>query len=557
MSITVAQALKVGGLSQGRVLAGARNLDNVIEHVNIIEVLFKSDWMEGWEARNHLLLSTFNIAKDDVDKQRRIIEVFHRNGCAAIVFQQAVLTHLDPATVERAEELGLPLIEIPQSLDYASIITPLVGAILREKTFLLQRSQEIHSRLSQLILGGGGLKAIASVLHELIDRPVAIVDGWGDLLTAEGFDDLENGTILTEPLVRGWEGDDHGEPLWREEKRVWVVPLHSGQPGAVEGGLVVQDLDDGIDEFDWIAVEQAATIAALDLVKQKAVLEAERRLKRDFVEDLLGGHYRSVDAMLARARSLGWDLRHRRVVALVDLNEFEQYYLEHIDRGERHFQRIKERLLRAVQAVVVDRNPDAILADRSDSIVLIPHFEDDIPLSRAHRHMQRLAEVICDQAGVQEEGLAISVAVGGFYDGVEGLCHSYREAQAALSVGLRLARERCILWYDDVAVYALLDTIACEPEAERWLHRTIGRLLAYDREQGTEMVRTLETYFDANQVIKAAAGDLFIHPKTLKYRLCRIEEILGTDPFSGDKQLGHYLATKMARLFLKPQDPAA
>jgi len=554
MGVTVAQALKIGGLSQGRVLAGARNLDNVIEHVNIIEVLFESDWERGWEAKNHLLLSTFNIAKDDPAKQKRVLEVFHRNGCAGIVFQQAIMPHLAPSAVERAEELGLPLIEIPQAVDYASIITPLVGAILREKTYLLQRSQEIHTRLSQVILDGGGLPAIGSVLHRLIDRPVAFIDAWGDLLASDGFEGPGQDALFSEPplvSVDAWGG---GEPLWNDERAVWVVPLLSGQPGEVEGGLVVQDTEEDMDQFDWTAVEQAATIAALDLVKEKAVLEAERRLKRDFVEDLLGGNYQSVEAMLARARSLGWDLRQRRAVALVDLNEFEAYYLSHIERGETHFQRIKERLLRAVRQVVTEENPEAILAEQSDSIVLIPFFGEDTLPTRARRQMQHLIEAVLEEGQTGTDGLAISIAVGGFYDTVEGLCHSYRQAQAALRVGLRLSAGRSIVWYDDVAVYALLDQMGDEPETERWLARTLGRLLDYDRQNNTELVKTLEAYFDSSQVIKVAADELFIHPKTLKYRLRRIEEILGVDPLCGDKQLGFYLATKMVKLLSEPDE---
>jgi purine catabolism regulator len=61
-------------------------------------------------------------------------------------------------------------------------------------------------------------------------------------------------------------------------------------------------------------------------------------------------------------------------------------------------------------------------------------------------------------------------------------------------------------------------------------------------------VKTLEAYFNANQVSQQAARDLFIHPKTLKYRLRRIKEILGIDPFKGDRQLAFYLAAKLTRL---------
>jgi len=311
---------------------------------------------------------------------------------------------------------------------------------------------------------------------------------------------------------------------------------------------VVSDPAGQLDQFDLIAVEQAATIAALNLATQRAVLEAERRLKRDFIEDILGGSYHSVNAISARARSLGWDLLGKRVVALADLNSFEQYYLTHIERGEEHFQQIKEQFLRAVTQVALEHNPQSILVDRSDSIILLPHFEQETVPSQARREIQTLAEAICNRAQEQLEGLTISIAIGGFHDPVGGLRQSYSEAKAALDVGLRMARRQPIIWYDDVALFVLLDRLAAEPETRHWFKQTLGSLLKYDSDNNTQLIKTLETFFDANQILQQAAHQLFIHPKTLKYRLRRIEEILGTDPFSGDKQLSFYLATKLAKL---------
>jgi len=171
MGITVAQALKIEGLSQGWLLAGAQNLNNVIEYVEIIEVPYEPDW----EAENYLA-------------QVRTVEMLANNGCSALVFQPSVIGHLSRAVIQRADELGLPLIKIPESVDYSTIFTPLVGAILREKTFLLQRSQEIHRRLTDLILDGRGLPAIASALSELINRSVTITDAWGNVMAAANLE---------------------------------------------------------------------------------------------------------------------------------------------------------------------------------------------------------------------------------------------------------------------------------------------------------------------------------------------------------------------------------
>ena len=544
MGITVAQALKIGGLSRGRVLAGAQNLDNVIEYVNIVEARCEPYWM----IEKALFLTTFYAVRDDVQGQVCTIEMLAERRCAALVFQKGVLSNLAPEVIQRADEIGLPLIEIPQSAQYPEILGPLTGAILQEKTFLLQRSQEIHRRLTGLILSGGGLAEIASALSALIRHPVAITDAWGSVMAATDFGHVSDAlvdTLAGTPKVRGeW----HSEPLWDAAQRVWLTPVLAGSQETVDGFVVVRDPASQLDRLDLTAVEQAATIAALEIAKRESVQEAERRLKRDFVEDLLGEAYHSVEAISARARSLGWELLHKRTVMVVDLDKFEQYYLTHQEWGEERFQQVKEWLLHATSQVVSERNPQSILVDRSDSVILLPHFESETPPSMARREIEGLAEAICQRAQEQLDELSITVAIGRLCDSVEGLRDSYREAKAALNVARKIARHQPIIWYDDVALYVLLDRLATEPETRRWFEHNLGPLVEYDKNKGTELVRTLETYFDVNQMQQQAAHQLGIHLNTLKYRLRRIEEILGTDPFLVDGQLSFYLATKLAHL---------
>ena len=558
MTITVKQALQIGGLEEGRLLAGEEHLDNIIHHVNILE----APWEPFWQTRDHLFLTSFYAMRDDVPLQVATVKALAENGCAALVFQTGIQEALDPRVIAQADESGLPLIEVAEEIDYPTIITPLVGAITREKTYLLQRSQEIHRRLTGLILSGNGLPAVVDALHELIQRPVAIVNGWGDLLAAAPAHEIEQFQAHQEDLLQAMAQPARQALVWHQTNGRWLAPLAAAEQGEREGFLLVADARQEANKLDLTAIEQAATVASLELAKQRAVRETERRLKRDFLEDMLTGEYRSLETLLARARSLGWDLLHKRAVLLVDLNQFETYYLRHLEEGERHFQQIKGRFLSAVSRVVLEENPLSIVVERSDSIVVMPHFAPETPLTQAQRGAQTLAEKI--HAGLPHipdpqfpiPNPTTSIAIGNFYEEVQGLRHSYQEAAAALEVSKRLSGQPAIVWYEDIALYVLLNRFANQSQVNRWREQTLGRLITYDDNNDTELVKTLETYFDANQNSQQAARDLFIHPKTLKYRLRRIEEIVGIDPFAGDRQLAFYLAAKLTRLHDAENPPA-
>ncbi len=549
MAITVKQALGIGGLRKGRLLAGGQHLDRVIHHVNILE----APWEPFWATKDHLFLTSFYALRDNTPLQVKNIKALAENGCAALVFQKGVQDTLDPLVIKQAEDSGLPLIEVEESIAYPEIITPLVQAISREKTFLLERSQEIHRRLTGLILDGNGLPAIVDALHELIEWPVAIVNSWGDVLASTPIEGIDQSQIDEDDFRQEMARSTRLGLSWHKASGRWLAPLVAGTQGEMEWFVLVWDPQQAANPLDLTAIEQAATVASLELAKQRAVLETERRLKRDFLDDMLTGEHHSVEALLARGRSLGWDLLNKRVVMLVDLNQFEAYYLRHLDEGEEHFQHIKQRFLRGVLRVVVNENPMSIVVERSDSIVVMPHFTAEMPLTQAQRATQNLAEKICASVPETLKELSISIAIGGFYEAVTGLHQSYGEATAALEVNARLAGQPAIIWYDDVALYVLLKRFSDQSEVNRWREQTLGRLITYDQNNDTELVKTLEVYFDANQVSQQAARNLFIHPKTLKYRLRRIEEILGTDPFKGDRQLAFYLAAKLTRLQTKDE----
>lgn len=545
MSLSVAQALKTAGLSNGRLLAGERNLDNVIEFVSIIEAPLEP----AWDIEKTLFLTTFYAVKESLEDQKATIALLAERDCAALVFQSGILDSLPAPVIRLAEKLGLPVIEVPEAVTYPEIIQPLVGAILQEKSFLLQRSDEIHRHLMSLCLAGGGLEAIVTAIQTLVDCPVAIADAWGSLISAAGMD---ADSLPLRGLADSLDASPSlncPKPIYRPEDGAWIMELFPGQSRDSDGYILVQDPTRKLDDLDLVAIEQASVIAALEMAKQRAVLETERRLQRDFIDKLLSDSHLSKDTLLAHAHSLGWDLRDKHMIGIIYLGRMEQLYLHRVGGSDKEYQNVKSRFLKLAAGVMKEDNPAGILLDQSEQIIVLPHFDHGVPLVQVREKIQALAKKISAQTKTMMGDYTIITAFGGYYENVVGLKDSYEEAKAALKVCLKLSLPQEVVWYDDVALYVLLDRIAVQKETLQWFERTLGRLVDYDEANGTSLVRTLEIFFDTNQTLQKAAYRLFLHPKTLKYRLRRIEEILGTNPFSKDQQLNYYLACKLARLF--------
>jgi hypothetical protein len=90
--------------------------------------------------------------------------------------------------------------------------------------------------------------------------------------------------------------------------------------------------------------------------------------------------------------------------------------------------------------------------------------------------------------------------------------------------------------------------LATVPEEVRRAFRAslLGPLLAYDREHGTELVRTLRVFLDCSGSWTKAAEAMFVHVNSLRYRIGRVQDLTGRDLSTLADQAALLLALRLA-----------
>jgi hypothetical protein len=91
----------------------------------------------------------------------------------------------------------------------------------------------------------------------------------------------------------------------------------------------------------------------------------------------------------------------------------------------------------------------------------------------------------------------------------------------------------------------LLLSLLHEEARQAFRGRLLDPLLAYDREHGTELVRTLEVFLRCSGSWTKAAEVMFVHVNSLRYRIRRIEELTGRDLSSLEDQAALLLALRL------------
>lgn len=135
MSITVRDCLRLPTLSLGHVSAGKNGLDNIINHVDVIEFVLEGD---DFATPNTLFITAFHAIRDSADAQCRALYIYKRLGASAVVlFYSGLVVHrLDPKVIQTADELNLPIIELPGNdlgLHYCDVIEEVMESIFIDR----------------------------------------------------------------------------------------------------------------------------------------------------------------------------------------------------------------------------------------------------------------------------------------------------------------------------------------------------------------------------------------------------------------------------------------
>lgn len=84
MAITVREALNIGKLREGIIVAGKGGLDRIIGYVDILEVVDVTSWLREEE----LLLTTGYAIKEKLDLKVRLIEELARKRAAGLIIKK-------------------------------------------------------------------------------------------------------------------------------------------------------------------------------------------------------------------------------------------------------------------------------------------------------------------------------------------------------------------------------------------------------------------------------------------------------------------------------------
>lgn len=512
-ALTIAELLADEVLAGASLVAGRAGVHRTISAVNVMTV----PEIGRWVRKDEFLLATgYPLPRDDEGQVRLLTDLCALGVSGIGVKLDRYLPELSDSIVGAAEELGVPLVVIPEGIRFDDILIRAYTSIVNRQAAALARAQEIHRSFLDISLAGGGLRKLAGQLSALLDEAsVVITDPQGSIVADAGdltpFADLRLLDANTVDVSRlGGNGIHGDEPTGRR----WAArQIRAGN--LRHGFVVVAEASAPFGEFSLVAVDQAAIVAALEVTRDLAVGAVERRFSSNVLFGLITGGESEFAEGASRGATFGWDL-DREVVVLVGRRELPPHAPPPSkERSELADDRAIEFWTSAV------RNQDRAAAAAglgAELVAVLGTVQNPVAVARAIQ-----AEVAQFTQG------QYAIGVSRAYPGSEGIAVAYQEARMALRLGHRVSGPGAITAYGELGLFRLLAQVG-DDELRKFADETLGPLLRLNEPERSEMLRTLEALVEHDMNMAETARHLYYHYNTLRYRLTKLERLLG--PFS-------------------------
>ncbi len=511
--------------------------------VNWVTLLASRDDIASQVERGDLIL-----CPDNVQQEMGKTDVLPFLNKAASLGAAAVVLFLpiDDNVMAKITQLDLPIYIMPDGASLRSVHRAITSFLLDKQNQIGERGMQLYRELTELSRDGEGLPLMAQKVGELTNKIVVIQDKRLEILAIDRpastipVDDARLLSAITEQdelpaVLRNRKAAakatrTHWQQTLFPQQNVarLISPIISGD--RARGYLsIVAPLAD-LDALDIVAVEQGAAAIALEMAKTKAVNQVKNELRGNFLEGILAGTVAPQEIERLAAR-LDHDTDHPHAVMTFKWDE---------ENDVSTLRRIESTLHWLLST---NNRPTLVHVYSGDHVAVFQALRNNEELGAATRLAQRLRT----QLKTDYPDGRLVAGISGPIETLINWPECHQQALQAMEVGQRLRLDE-LVEYGSLGVYRLLGQLDNVPAVNDFCDTVIGPLIVYDREHRSNLVHTIEEYFNHHGNVSQTAEALFIHRNTLLYRLERIQELTAHDLNQADMRLALHLALKLWQL---------
>lgn len=556
MAITVSEILKLYPISRSKLIAGKTGLGKVVKSANIQEVPNVEQWLQGGEV-----LFTAGYAFKEISDLGYFIKAISDSGASAIFFKPGqYLSSIPEEMIRSAEKIGLPLFELPTDIAYMDCILPIFELITKRQVTTLRRTENFYNDLTQSMLRQEGLVGICNILCQATTQDVIIIapSGTGILAKCDANPESDSPNVFTTDIFidfleknintntfRGLKPNS-GNSLSINNKWDFVcVPIHSHNKCVAY--LLLDSNYHEISEVDMIAIEHASSLIALEIIQEQSLIEKEQKIQEKLLEDILMKRYTDEAMLYRRGISMGIDLTKPFVIFTIDPYEFEAFVNNEMrEVSESEVQNLKNKIHNYVYEELHNWRKPKLLLTRSVRIIVF------VSVTKNKSDMDSLNKVLASiltRLNTLHPKLNFNIGISRIKNSFKSASEAEKESLLAVTcVNTQQNQSNGIINFDDLGALRFLIELSDSESMRDFYQEHIKVLLEYDEKHDSDLLKTLECYFDCNKNYRETADRLYIHKNSAVYRIKKIEALTGVSLADGNDSFNLQICLLLKKL---------
>lgn len=532
----VREILQLPSFEGATVIAGTTGMDNQITGAMVLEA---TD-IENWGKRGQLIISSF-YALEHLSEGETVM--FFRTmsalGIGALVFKpERLMTEAPQRIIDLCDDFDLPLIRLAPQVKYESILLDVLGHILDSNLTLLNRFFDVHKHLMALALKQPSIPYILSPLKNALHAEVTYFDTVRDRrtgteqalsdFTGYSFNRREPEAYQTHAYFDARLFYDKGLDASHEPQTVQALAVRIPSSDGVDYYLIIHNSDRELTPLDTMTVENIVSLLQMEILKQNAIKQKLFYQNNNTVHDLLLDRFGSRERVDAALALLGIDRYPLYEALLVRVRVVDPVDTDRLDE-------LQQALRRSLRALY----PGIVYFVNGERIVFLHNMRgerDGFSIEAVRKalddlHASAILPLFTHLAIISSS--TDRYALPSINNEVVNAYRLFDESTSNLEVR-----------YDDLGMYKLLLGIDDPAQLESYVDTRLVRL----HSEYPELFQTLVSLCENGMSYPKTAEQLYLHPKTVRYRIERVRKLCGVDVRKPDDYLQVVLADKIYAL---------
>ncbi|SCM83364.1 putative Purine catabolism PurC domain protein [uncultured Sporomusa sp.] len=534
--MNIKEILNLQMLYGAKLIAGNSGILNEITGVNVLEATDIANWGRHGEV---ILTSFFALQHLSESELEVFFEKLYNVGISAFIIKiDRLVTHIPDKIIELCDKHAIPLIQINKDVKYEAIILEILGPIVNKNMNLLNKYYEVHSELTKLALKMPSMDVILREFKKMILRDVSLINSTKgiEISTNPGLADItvvDTREVLTEKYMHfKYERRDvlyngTNPPIAGKQIRVHIPHL-----GHDDYELVIHELPEQISSEDFMVIENGVKFLQMELLKKYVISQNLFQQKNNIINDLLNDRLyeeKDIDEVL---ESL--NIKKHKYYQVVLIKLYPRDEKKNMDKD------LMPQTLRQIWLTFKTIFKDIVFLEKLDTVVFVFNFSDEkagLTPPAIEKTMNSLV------AGNVFDNFYYNVSLSSKVEKLS-LLKAHREVLDTEKILRLFHGSNNILPYEELGIYKLfLDSNNLDD-----LEKFISPRIANFRHHYPLLFDTLQTFLDTNQNYFLTSEKLFLHSKTVRYRVAKIKNILNVDFANPEELLQIQIAARLFKL---------